>query len=195
MNIIKNISRSQWIVLITFLIGALLILWLGIWLLLGFNNYDQEIQGIEPRLSRLYGLLQVEDQLKSSELRAVSEINGLVYAGTDGNDALGAQMQQSARDLFVSAGLSVTGTQILAPKKDELFTRIGVGVNASGDIQSLEAALLKLIEARPLMFVDSLDIRPERRRSRSRSRRSASEVEEQSLMVRIQVVSMKLEGP
>ena len=181
-------SRAQWVVAITMLLLSVLLLWVIVWLLFGYNQYHREIRSIEPRLARLAGLREVEDQLQASELRAASEVHGLVYSATEETGSLGAQMQKSARELFTSVGMTVTGTQILTPKEDEFFTRIGVGINASGDIRSLEAALVQIIEARPLVFVNRLDIQPERRRGRNSQ-------SNQNLQVRVQLISMKLESP
>lgn len=184
-----GLSRAQWVVASAMLVLAALLLWGIAWLLLDYTHYQREIRSLEPRLARLAGLWEVEARLQASGLRAAAEVDGLVYNVTEETGSLGAQMQKSVRELFTSAGMSVTGTQILTPREEEHFTRIGVGINASGDIEALEAVLVQILEARPLVFVDRLDIRPERRR-RSRAAQKA-----QDLQVRVQLISMKLDSP
>jgi len=188
-NRLKQLSRSQWIVTVSLLIVVLAIVWLMAWLMLGYTQYQRDMQNIEPRLARLAGLLEVEERLRSSEQLASAEVNNLVYNPSEESGALGAQMQKTVRELFASAGMSVTGTQILTAKADEQFTRVGIGINATGEMQSLETALMQIVEARPLVFLDRLEIQPER------ARRGRNVKQTQTVQVRVQLFSMRLNSP
>jgi hypothetical protein len=73
---------------------------------------------------------------------------------------------------------------------------LSLDISAQGNIDALDEALLRLELMRPLVLVESLSVKPARvgRRSRARQREPAAAVlgDQRQLIVRFQLISLRL---
>lgn len=177
------------------LVLLLVLYWIiHFWLLR--QEYAGEIESIEPRTARLLGIAESYEQLQSASTQARRSLLDLAYPPVKDSATTAAAMQQSLRELMSSAGLSVSGSQILPARKGDGFDRLSLDISAQGNIDALDEALSRLELMRPLVLVESLTVKParERRRSRSRQRQPVAVVpgDPRQLTVRFQLISLRL---
>lgn len=76
------------------------------------------------------------------------------------SDAIAAAtLQSTIKDLVAQGGASLSSTEILPPQNEDRFRRVGIHISFSGDQRLLTTVLGGIETARPLLFVDDLDIR------------------------------------
>jgi len=168
-NWFRNNQRSAVIVGSTLLIPLLLVLYLvtDFWVMR--QGYQKEIERLRPRIARMYGLMEVEDQLRLSVGRLGSQVTTLVYPPTEDSAAVSAALQSDIRQIMTGAGLTVSNSRILPLVQEENFDRIGVTLTVSGGLDALDAALLDMAKYTPLILIDAIDIKP-KRMTRSRDK-------------------------
>ncbi|MDO3385241.1 type II secretion system protein GspM [Gilvimarinus sp. SDUM040013] len=183
MKSIKSLTRAQWLVYGTFaaILAAALVLFL--YCFTNFLLYRAQVSDMMPRVARLQGMLQSEGDIRQAESRVSDYLTEFMYTDEDAN-AIAVRMQQNLRSMFSSSGLTVSGSGIRPAKELEGLTRVGLTINAEGELEQLEETLRKLSQARPLVIVESLDVQPKRRRGKDTS---------QEIEVRIQLYSMKFD--
>lgn len=159
-----KLSRAQWVVSATFAVLVAILLWLSLVFFLQYLDKRSEVKQLEPKLARFYGLVKSEDQLQRAEARASNELSLFVYPSDADTGALGTSMQQRVRVLMADAGLSVSGSQVLPAKRHNDFTRINISVNLEGDLADAVQAFIAIELAEPLIFIESIEIKPQRRR-------------------------------
>jgi general secretion pathway protein M len=175
-------------------IVVLVVYWLlQLWLLR--SDFGAEIESIEPRTARLLGIAESFDQLKRASSGADAALQDLTYSSDRDSPTTAAAMQRDIRELMVNRGLSVSGSQILPVRKSTGFDRLSLDITAQGNIDELDQAFAGIRALRPLVFVESVDVKPMRAR---RSRRakveedSAAEGDPRKLTARFQLFSLRL---
>jgi general secretion pathway protein M len=160
------------------------------------QDFADEIETIQPRTARLLGMVESVDQLELASGVTHNMLAELVYAADQGSAMTAAALQQSIRELMTDVGLSVSGSQILPQRKSQVFDRLSLDITAEGDIDALDEALSSLELMRPLVFVESLKVQPQRTRRRSRRRQSqpedTGEGDPRKLTARFQLFSLRL---
>jgi general secretion pathway protein M len=125
---------------------------------------EAPLAAIEPRYARLAGLKEVAPQIE----RGVAEIGETLarhaYPATGGTDRIGTDFQQRVRRVAESAGMGVTGSQILPVRAATGFSQIPVAVTVEGSLEGLRTMLLGLREETPSIQVDSIVIQTRARR-------------------------------
>ena len=126
---------------------------------------EAPLAAIEPRYARLAGLKEVAPQIE----RGVAEIGETLarhaYPATGGTDRIGTDLQQRVRRVAESAGMGVTGSQILPVRAATGFSQIPVAVTVEGSLEGLRTMLLGLREEPPPSIqVDSIVIQTRARR-------------------------------
>jgi len=125
-------------------------------------DYVEQIEDLKPRIARMRGLLQVEDELRGSARDAQQKRTRLVYPASADQSAVAASLQTDIRRLMRDAGLSVSDSQVMPVREEDSFDYISVKLTVSGDLASLDRALADLAEFKPLVIVESADIWPTR---------------------------------
>lgn len=180
-------------------VGLLLILVLY-WLLQFWfmrQEFAEEIAMIEPKTSRLLGILQSAETLAVASDTAQSRLRELSYPPDMDAAATAATMQQNIRELMMGAGMTISGSQILPQLKSSDFDRLRLDITAEGNIEALDAALASLESLRPLVFVESFKVTPIRSRHQNRGRLQGVEEDSGSedprrLTARLQLFSLRL---
>ena len=162
MNWIKTNRRSALIVGLTLLIPAILFLDALFGLISARQTYQGDVENLERRISRLQGLVAVEDVLRESTARVDTQVQNLFYPVSADQAEVSATLQTDVRRTLVESGLSVNNSQVLPVRQRERFDYIGVKLTATGDLAGLDAALAALSTHKPALVVESLEIWPNR---------------------------------
>jgi len=174
----------------------LLVLYLALQLFLLRKEFADDIEVIQPRTARLLGVLDSVEQLGTASDRAQHPLRELVYPPDQDSAKAASALQQKVRELMTSAGLSVSGSQILPQRTALKFDRLSLDITAEGNIDALDEALLNLELMRPLVFVESLKVQPERTRGRRPGHQSqpedTGEGDPRKLTTRFQLFSLRL---
>ncbi len=174
---------------------ALLVLYaiLQLWFLR--SDFAAEIESIQPRTARLLGIAESFDRLELASNGADDVLQDCAHPADQDRPTTAAAMQRDIRELMVTAGLSVSGSQILPVRKSTGFDRLSLDITAQGNIDELDQTFAGIEALRPLVFVESVDVKPVRVR---RSRRvnvveaNASEDDPRKLTARFQLFSLRL---
>jgi general secretion pathway protein M len=158
------------------------------------QGFIDDIEAIEPRTARLLGIMKSVDQLKVASGDAKSRLRELAYGSDRDSATTAAAMQQNIRELMTGAGLSVSGSQILPQRKSEVFDRLSLDIVAVGNIEALDTALAGLEAMRPLVFVETLKVNPERTRGRGRQADAAVVGDPRTVTARLQLFSLRFKG-
>lgn len=148
-----------------------------------YADGTRRLEDMEPRIARLHGFVQSEDVLLDSSAAIAAELATLTYPATADSVATGAGVQQQLRAQLESAGLAITGSQVLPAVSLQGLEEIRINLTATGSVEDVDQALLALQEARPLLLVRSLELTP------ARTRRGD---DAQTLVLRLNVSAVKL---
>lgn len=185
MSGLKSYSMSTVVVGISLFVPLFLVLYLALDFWLMRADYQSEIDSLKPRVSRILGLLESEQQLQVAADRLSTQVTSLVYPASEDSAVISAALQKNIRKIMTDAGLSVTNSRILPLTVDEQFGRVGLVLTVIGSLDGLDAALLELSNYTPLLLIDSLDIKP-RRKSRSRDKSG-----DQSMTATVQILTLR----
>ena len=161
MNFIQY--RAQLCVGITLLFVLLVAGASAVFLMNKMSWADETLNLIEPRFARFLGL-----QASATEInRAASEVNAALtrytYASTVGADRIGTDLQQRLRAVAETAGVSITGSQIIPGKVSDGVEDVLVSMAFEADNKQLQDMLAGVHGQTPVIYVDSLMIIPVRR--------------------------------
>lgn len=126
----------------------------------------ETLESIEPRYARLLGLSGVGPTLDT----ALEEVRGSLarraYPAALSPERIGTDAQERIRSMAESAGLAVSGSQILPVRAHQGFVQIPLKVTVDGDLESLRKFLTAADTAMPVVLVDSLQVTSIVRRAR-----------------------------
>ena len=168
---------------LTLLLPALLYLnaLLGVW---GMNrDIQSNIDNLIPRIARQYGLIEYTDELSDASELASREVAMLVYPASRDVASVSTALQTNIRRIFSDAGLTVSNSQVLPPREKEHFDYINIKLTVQGDVSGVDAALTDVAEFRPLLMVESLEMRP--------LRSGPSGAKEQIVVVSLQLLALR----
>jgi general secretion pathway protein M len=116
----------------------------------------ETLEQIEPRYARLLGLREAGGKLEEALKQSRAALSRLGYAADRDAAQLGNDLQQVVRRALQTAGLSLASSQVLAPRSEAGFERIGVSVQADGALSGVQVALAALQAETPRIGVDSV---------------------------------------
>jgi general secretion pathway protein M len=148
------------------------------------GEYRAEISSIEPRVARMQGLIAKEGQIQESLAGVNTVVADHIYPNNSAAEAVAASLQAEARRILSEAGMDITNSQVLRPRKRDQFDYVAVKIVARGTLAQLDQGLSDLDQFRPVIFVESLDTFPNRRR---RKQETATQV----LTVSLQLLSLR----
>lgn len=122
----------------------------------------QRYQQIVARKTEVdQGIEQLKEQYQSQGYFNNSDTVALASAG----------IQRLIKNAVVQAGGELTSSQVLPSRSEDGLSRITVKVRISGDMEVLRGVLYEIENAKPVMIIDEVDIRPVRGRRNRRTRR------------------------
>lgn len=181
---IKNHRRSAALIGLTVAVPLYFFLTVLGALLSARADYREQVDAIEPRLARMQGLIVKEEELRSSLVGVSTIIRDHIYPKSTASAAVAASLQAEGRRILSDAGMDVTNSQVLRPRKRDQFDYVSVKIVARGTLEELDQGLSEFASFRPVVFVESLDTFPNRRRRRD-------EPEDQTLTVSLQLLSLR----
>lgn len=141
--------------------------------------YREHLEDLQGRLQRLNTLLATQEDLEQMLNRIRQDSSTDAYYLPEESPTLAAtSLQQRVRQAVESNGGNLVSTQILPVVAEDGFARVAIRVQMTGDTEAVQKMLYTLESARPLVFIDALQVRaqPVRRR---RTARGAEELEMQ----------------
>lgn len=114
----------------------------------------EALDGVNPRVARLTGLLENEEQLRRAQADLTANLAQFVYPAERGADDIGNDALQRVRELATQRGLRVASSQATQPKedKDTGLDRIDLSLAVEGDWASALGLLRDLSAVRPAVF-------------------------------------------
>lgn len=176
-------QRSAIICGLTLLVPLCIVLYLLLGFWQAYTDYQSDIDYLEPRIARLEGLLARADSVREGHDRAMAEFGSLVYPASEDRAAASANLQSVVRQIFTSAGLSVSNSQVLPVSQQGGFDYMGLKLTVRGGLDAFDDALQALADFQPLLLVTQVDIKP--------GRASRSKPDEQTLAASVQVLSLR----
>lgn len=192
MNWMRVPDRSRVVVGATVGLAALLLVMAISHFMALRADFAREIDLIEPRTARLLGILETADQLEAAGGRAAAMLRELAYPAGRDSATMAAGLQQDVREVLTAAGMSVTGSQVLPVRRAQGHDRLTLDITAEGNIQSLDEALSGLALMRPLVFIESLKVKPVRTRARRGAKPEAGATDPRQVNVRLQCFALRL---
>ena len=156
--------RSAILVLLTFALPLYLFAVAMGAMLSARGEYREQISSIEPRVARMQGLIAREGQIQASLAGVNTIVADHIYPKSSAAEAVAASLQAEARRMLSEAGMNITNSQVLRPRKRDQFDYVAVKIVARGTLTQLDQGLSELDQFRPVIFVESLDAFPNRRR-------------------------------
>ena len=162
MNWLQSHRRCAWIcglsllVPLLFYMNALLALWSA------GRGYQSDIDNLVPRIARLRGMVGYESQLREASTRSGKGLAGLAYPAAGDAATVSTALQTSVRQILTGAGLSVSNSQVLPVREEQNFDYISIRLTVEGNLSGLDAALTGIARFKPLLLVESLEVRPVR---------------------------------
>lgn len=159
MNWLRSHRRSAWICGLTLLVPLLLYLNTLLGLFDVRHDHQYDIDRLMPRIARLQGLIGHESHLRDSATLSSKAIEKLVYPASGDRATVSAALQTSVRQIFSTAGLTVSNSQVLPIREQENFDYISIRLTVEGDLSALDGALTGIAQFTPLLLVESLEMR------------------------------------
>ncbi|MEH6581983.1 MAG: type II secretion system protein GspM [Halioglobus sp.] len=160
MNWLQSNRNTALMVGLTLAIPLFLLMYLSGNFWMARQGYQQEIDRLEPRIARLRGLVDSEEQLQTSVDQMGTRVLNMVYPSADDPATVSAALQKNVRQLMTQAGLSVSVSRVLPVAEADDFDRIGLSISVVGSLDALDAVLDEIAAYTPLLLVVSIDIKP-----------------------------------
>lgn len=151
---------------------TLLVLVISVTVLLGSLLMDklvwaqETLEVIEPRYARLLGLSGVGPTLDTALQDVRGSLERRAYPSSISPERIGTDAQERIRSMAESAGLAVSGSQILPVRTHQGFVQVPLKVTVDGDLESLRKFLAAADTAMPVVLVDNLQVASVVRRAR-----------------------------
>ncbi len=126
------------------------------------RDAQAEAERLEPRISRMLGLMGKEVELAEVSGQAELMLSDYVYPATGDETALAAAVQANVRQILTQAGLSISKSQVMQSREQGEFSRVGLRITASGELEALDTALAEIAQFRPVLLIESLEVWPTR---------------------------------
>ena len=121
MNWWRANKRSAWIIGLTLLVPMVIYLNALFGLLAVRQEYTASADRLLPRIARLEGLIASGDQIEGSAEKVGRLVANLVYPVTADRDTVSATLQKDVRQILVESGMSVSNSQVLPVRQEEVF--------------------------------------------------------------------------
>lgn len=119
---------------------------------------QQQLAQLEPRYARLLGLQASKDSLVRLEAETKAQLARRVYPATQDTAQAGNDAQQRIRTLFADSKLDIGSIQVLPPKEQKSFDRIGVVLRVEGDLVGMQNAMALLEAQSPTVWVEAVAV-------------------------------------
>ena len=101
------------------------------------GEYREQISSIEPRLARMQGLVAKEAEIQESLAGVKHVVADHIYPSASAAEAVAASLQAEARRMLSDAGMDITNSQVLRPRKRDQFDYVAVKIVARGTLDAI----------------------------------------------------------
>lgn len=151
-------SKSLALALLALAFG-LAILTVAVPVVLAHRHYDAAIEQLTDRMERYSRIMAMTADLKAG-LEQVKVRDGRKFYLKNSAPALAAaEIQEFAKTVIEANSGKLVSMQIIPHKDDGGYRQIGVNLQFSGSIVSIQKILYALETRQPYLFVDNLSIR------------------------------------
>ena len=132
----------------------------------------ENIEDLQFQLQRLQKTA-AQGPLWRQQLKILKEQNqrNRHYLEGDTPALASAELQKYLSDIIRQAGGELTSTQVIPPREEDKFTRIAVRIRMSGNTEVLREVLHAIETRQPLLMVETMNIRPVRKRRDPKTRK------------------------
>ena len=154
------------------------------------SGFVAEIERLEPQIARLQGIALSEEQLTVANQMLGATLEELAYL-PDGETAMvAAAMQQTIRQVVSEAGFTVAGSQILPAAREGDLQLLRLDLTVSGNVDALDASLVRLRDLRPMVIIESAELKPAR--VRRKIGRAADQEDVRQITGRFKLLSLRI---
>lgn len=139
------------------------LLWLASW----WAESARQVEALEPRVAHILGFLESEEQVKATLSQRDEMLSQAVFPDSGDSGRGGAVLQERVRNLSAEAGLTVIGSEVLEPESLEDTIKLRLGTKVAGPPGALVEFFRLLNEARPFLFVSTVEVDAPRQLPRS----------------------------
>lgn len=144
-------------ILVLLLIALIAAVFVPSWML--HNHYDQAITDYQDKVIR-YRRFAEQGPLIQAEIDKVKTLNARKYFLKVNNPTLAAsEMQDLVKQFIESKRGKLTSVQILPPKDEGKYRRIGLAVQANVNALALQQILHGIDAREPYVFIDVISLR------------------------------------
>lgn len=154
-------NRDRWlavgILIIVLILGYIFIM---MPLLAIADEYQQDIDDLEFKIARFDRIaIQKDDVLKRVEDIKKRQLKNNNIIPKKAESLASADLQQLVKSTVTSAGGVLTSTQVLPGREQDDFQRIAIKVRMTVDVELLRTVLHEIESAKPMLFIEHLNIR------------------------------------
>lgn len=125
-----------------------------------YTNYFSSISDLEHRLEQYTRIAQSRPQLEAQLGRLTERPPSDEDFLTGDSDAItAADLQRVVTEIIQLSRGRLISAQVLDPESGDGLTKIGLSIQLDGDIQSLQRVLFAIESGKPVLFIDTLDVR------------------------------------
>lgn len=133
-----------------------------------YEFYQGNISQLQDRLQRYENMLSMREELEARLLQIKQDNSIDVYYLQQASSVLAAaDLQQQVKSAVENNGGNLVSTQILPVSGEGIFSKVAIRVQMTGDTDVLQKTLYYLESARPLLFIDDLQVRGQPIRQRN----------------------------
>jgi len=184
--------RSPWRCAASLLGAVLLLVVIGVALVFPWierdRRYTQEIQRLTDQVERYRRMAATLPGLQATQGKVADDpaIGSFYLAGQTANLAA-ADLQNRLKQMVEGSGGTLVSAQLLPAHEQGGSQMVSVSLRLNCTTEALFDILYKIENARPLLFVDTLSVREQRRRSARPARQTQPEEAIRDLSVRLDV--------
>lgn len=140
--------------------------------------YKNNIAAQQDQLQRYNNILALRGDLEA-RLQQIKQDDSIdaFYLQQTASMLAATDLQQRVKSAVERSGGKLVSTQVLPVVDEEGFSKVSIRVQLTGDTPSLQKTLYELETARPLLFIDGLQIRRQPIRQRNPNNRKQSKIE------------------
>lgn len=159
---LRNLSRDRAIALglLALAVGLVYFLIVGPVIDLA-REYSDSVQDLEFRLARYRRVAAEKDSWarRAQEIKQKSSVSEH-YISRDTAALASADLQTLIKETVNNSGGELISTQVTPEQQEDQLTRISVRVRMNGSTRALRDVLHAIETAKPLLWVDSVNLRP-----------------------------------
>ena len=138
-----------------------------------YEFYQDNISQLQDRLQRYENMLSMREDLEArlQQIKQDTSIDAY-YLQQSSSVLAAADLQQRVKSAVENNGGNLISTQILPVDNEGMFSKVAIRVQMTGDTEVLQKTLYDLESARPLLFIDDLQVRGQPIRQRNPNNRN-----------------------